>query len=299
MRKTIDLVERIAPTESNVLVRGESGSGKDVIAQLLHFKGSRSQGSYTKIDCGSLPQHLLESELFGYEKGAFTGATDKKAGRLEAADGGTLVLDEIGGLGLRAQAKLLRVIEDRTFERLGGVKPIRIDTRIVALTNLDLEGAVRRREFREDLLYRLNVLTVFVPSLRQRREDIPKLAAIMLKTAAHKHGRSARSISREALDLLMGYEFPGNARELQNMIERAVVACEETTVEPRHLPEFFRSAARVMQRQDKKPTLTELEESYIREILEFTRGQKTKAASILGISRKNLYEKIKRYGIEL
>lgn len=297
MRKAIELVERIAPTESNVLVRGESGSGKDIVAQLLHFKGSRSQGPFTKIDCSSLPQHLLESELFGYEKGAFTGATERKAGRLEAADHGTLVLDEIGGLGLRAQAKLLRVIEERTFERLGGVKPIRIETRIVALTNLDLEGAVKRREFREDLLYRLNVLTVFVPPLRERREDIPKLASIMIKASAHKHSKQVRAVSEEALDLLMGYEFPGNARELQNMIERAVVSCEGATIEPGHLPEFFRSAARVMQRKDKKPTLSELEESYIREILEFTRGQKTKAAAILGISRKNLYEKIKRYSI--
>jgi len=297
MQRALELVERVADTNANVLVRGESGTGKDIIAQLLHFKSGRSAGQFVKIDCASLPQELLESELFGYEKGAFTGAMERKLGRFEAADGGTLVLDEIASLGPAAQAKLLRVIDERCFERLGGTKPIKIDTRIIALTNVDLEDAVRRREFREDLLYRLNVVTINLPPLRERPEDIPKLAVFFARKSSAKHGKRL-SLSAEALDILRNYDWPGNVRELQNIIERAVITCESDKLETRHLPEYLRSALTMIKRADSKLTLAQLEEIYIREILEHTRGQKTRAAAILGISRKNLYEKIKRYGIE-
>jgi transcriptional regulator with PAS, ATPase and Fis domain len=298
MQRVLELVERVSQTDTTVLVRGESGVGKDLIAQQLHYQGKRASGPFVKIDCSSLPQTLLESELFGYEKGAFTGATEKKAGRFEAADGGTLVLDEIAGLSLTAQAKLLRVIEERKFERLGSTKPTSIDTRIVALTNVDLEDAVKRREFREDLLYRLNVVTVFVPPLRDRPEDIAKLVAEFIKQNAAKHGKKVYGITEEAVQLLAGYDYPGNARELHNIIERSVITCDAQDLELRHLPEFLRSSTRLIKQTENRPTLAQLEEAYIREILEFTRNRKTKAAAILGISRKNLYEKIKRYGIE-
>src|SRR5581483_5648044 len=298
MQRVLFRSERVSQTDTTVLVRGESGVGKDLIAQQLHYQGKRAAGPFVKIDCGSLPQTLLESELFGYEKGAFTGATERKAGRFEAADGGTLVLDEIAGLSLTAQAKLLRVIEERTFERLGSTKPTSIDTRIIALTNVDLENAVGRREFREDLLYRLNVVTVFVPPLRDRSEDISKLVAEFIKQNCAKHGKKVHGITDEAAETLAGYDYPGNARELQNIIERAVINCDAQELELRHLPDFLRSSSRLMKRVENRPTLAQLEEAYIREILEFTRNRKTKAAAILGISRKNLYEKIKRYGIE-
>jgi transcriptional regulator with PAS, ATPase and Fis domain len=298
MQRVLELVERVSQTDTTVLVRGESGTGKDLVAQELHYKSKRSNGPFVKIDCSSLPQTLLESELFGYEKGAFTGATEKKAGRFEAADGGTLVLDEIASLSLTAQAKLLRVIEERSFERLGGTKPTVIDTRIVALTNVDLEDAVKRREFREDLLYRLNVVTVFVPPLRDRTDDFARLVAEFVKQSATKHGKKVQGLTEEAASTLCGYDYPGNARELQNIIERAVITCDSTELELRHLPEFLRSSMRLIKKTESRLTLAQLEEAYIREILEVTRNQKTRAASILGISRKNLYEKIKRYGIE-
>ena len=226
MQRVMELVERVSQTDTTVLVRGESGTGKDLIAQQLHYQGKRAAGPFVKIDCSSLPQMLLESELFGYEKGAFTGATEKKAGRFEAADGGTLVLDEIAGLSLTAQAKLLRVIEERKFERLGSTKPTSIDTRIVALTNVELEEAVQRREFREDLLYRLNVVTIFVPPLRDRMEDFARLVADFVKLSATKHGKKVSGVTDEAAELLAGYDYPGNARELQNIIERGVITCD-------------------------------------------------------------------------
>jgi two-component system response regulator AtoC len=295
MQKVAELIDRVAATASNVLVLGESGSGKDVAARLIHDRSLRRNRPFVKIDCAALPEELLESELFGYEKGAFTGATESKPGRFEAADGGTLVLDEIGSLISSSQAKLLRVIEERSFERLGGKHPIKIDVRIIALANIDIKQAVRARAFRDDLYYRLAVVTIELPRLVDRLEDLPQLADEFVRQFASRSGRSGIRLSSAALEALSSYDFPGNVRELRNIIEHAVVTSNEDVIEPAGLPEYLRSAARLMHSRKAKPSLAELEAVYIREVLEHTRGNKTRAAEILGISRKNLYEKIRRY----
>jgi transcriptional regulator with PAS, ATPase and Fis domain len=289
----------VAGTDANVLVLGESGTGKDAVGRLIHDRSPRRERPFVKIDCAALPEELIESELFGYERGAFTGARDPKPGRFEGADGGTLVLDEIANLSSSSQAKLLRVIEERSFERLGGKQPIRIDVRIIALANVDLKEAVRARTFRDDLYYRLNVVTIELPRLAERAEDIAKLTQEFASHFAARSGRKSLRFSNDALLMLAEYEFPGNVRELRNIIEQAVLACDTETILPDHLPEYLRSAARMMRSKSHKPSLAELEAVYIREILEYTRGNKTKAAEILGISRKNLYEKMRRYGIGL
>jgi transcriptional regulator with PAS, ATPase and Fis domain len=297
MQAVAELIDRVAVTASNVLVLGESGTGKDATARLIHDRSPRRDCPFVKIDCSALPEDLLESELFGYEKGAFTGATELKPGRLEAAGGGTLVLDEIASLIPQSQAKLLRVIEERSFERLGGKQPIKIDVRIIALANVDIKEAVRARGFRDDLYYRLAVVTIELPRLIDRLEDIPQLADEFVRRFASRSGRPGVRLSSEALEALSGYDFPGNVRELRNIIEHAVLTTNQEVIEPDGLPEYLRSAARLMQSRRAKPSLAELEAVYIREVLEHTRGNKTRAAEILGISRKNLYEKMRRYKI--
>jgi len=297
MQKVAELIDRVAATGSNVLVLGESGSGKDAAARLIHDRSLRRDRSFVKIDCAALPEDLLESELFGYEKGAFTGANESKPGRFEAADGGTLVLDEITSLIPSSQAKLLRVIEERNFERLGGKQPVKIDVRIIALANIDIKEAVRARTFRDDLYYRLAVVTIELPKLIDRFEDLPQLAGEFVRQFASRSGRSGVRLSNEALEALTSYDFPGNVRELRNIIEHAVVTSTDDVIEVAGLPEYLRSAARLMQSRKTKPSLAELEAVYIREVLEHTRGNKTRAAEILGISRKNLYEKMRRYNI--
>src|SRR5256714_534345 len=226
MREAVRLAARVAQTDANVLVTGESGAGKDALALFIHQQSKRARAPYVKIDCASLPHELLEAELFGYERGAFTGATQAKPGRLEAAHKGTLVLDEIAHLTTDAQAKLLRVIERREFERLGGRRTVRVDARLIALTNVDLDDAVRRRAFRADLFFRLNVVRIHVPPLRERREDIAALARQFLKTYAAKHGRPARQLAADALKLLESYEWLGKLRELAHVLERAVIVGE-------------------------------------------------------------------------
>ena len=297
MQAVAELIDRVAVTASNVLVLGESGTGKDAIARLIHDRSPRRDRPFVKIDCAALPEDLLESELFGYEKGAFTGAGESKPGRLEAADGGTLVLDEIASLLPQSQAKLLRVIEERNFERLGGKQAIKIDVRIIALANIDIEEAVRARRFRDDLYYRLAVVTINLPRLIDRFEDIPELAGEFVRQFASRGGRLGVRLSSEAIDTLSNYDFPGNVRELRNIIEHAVLTTRQEVIAPDALPEYLRSAARLMQSRTMKPSLAELEAVYIREVLEHTRGNKTRAAEILGISRKNLYEKMRRYKI--
>jgi DNA-binding NtrC family response regulator len=294
MREALRLAGRVASTDANVLVTGESGAGKDAVALFVHAMSKRALGPFVKIDCASLPSELLEAELFGYERGAFTGATQAKPGRLEAAHKGTLVLDEIAHLTWDAQAKLLRVIERREFERLGGRRTVRVDARLVALTNVDLDDAVRRRAFREDLFYRLNVVRVRVPPLRERREDVEPLALKFLADYASKHGRPARRFDAEVLSALGAYDFPGNVRELANVVERAVVVAEGQSIGARELPEAVRAAAAAQTRRARRPTLAELEAEYIRETLEAVGGNKSEAARVLGISRKNLYERLAR-----
>jgi DNA-binding NtrC family response regulator len=295
MREALRLAGRVAATDANVLVTGESGAGKDALAFYVHAKSKRAAGPFVKIDCAALPGGLLEAELFGFERGAFTGATQAKPGRLEAAHKGTLVLDEIAHLSWDAQAKLLRVIERREFERLGGRRTVRVDARLLALTNVDLDDAVRRRALREDLFYRLNVVRIHVAPLRERGEDVAPLAEKFLGTFAAKHGRRARGFAPGALDVLAHYEFPGNARELANIVERAVIVSEGTRVAEEDLPEAVRTAAQVHARRAKRLTLAELEAEHVRETLAFAGGNKSEAARLLGISRKNLYEKLARY----
>jgi len=295
MQRVRELIEKVAITDANVLVLGESGTGKDLVARLIHEGSPRKIKPFVTIDCASLPEDLLESELFGYEKGAFTGAGDVKPGRFEAANQGTLVLDEIASLSQSSQAKLLRVIEERSFERLGGKQSIKIDVRIVALTNVDLKAAVRSNTFRADLYYRLNVVTIELPRLVDRIDDLSRLATIFASHFSARSGRSAPSVTTEALSLLSDYDFPGNVRELRNIIELSVLSTEGDQICPEHLPPYLRSAGRLMRSRKQKMTLAELEAVYISEVLEFTRGNKTRAADILGISRKNLYEKIRRY----
>ncbi len=299
MREAVRLAGRVAQTDANVLVTGESGAGKDALALFIHRQSRRAAAAYVKIDCAALPSELLEAELFGYERGAFTGATQAKPGRLEAAHKGTLVLDEIAHLSTDAQAKLLRVIERREFERLGGRRTVRVDARLIALTNVDLDDAVRRKAFRADLFYRLNVVRIHVPPLRERPEDLGALARQFLRTYAAKHGRRARQLGAGALELLESYEWPGNVRELAHVLERAVIVGEGERVEASALPESVRVAAALHLRRARRPTLAELEAEYIAETLAATRGNKSAAARALGISRKNLYEKIARYRLEV
>src|ERR1043166_26551 len=294
MREAVRLAERVAATSANVLITGESGVGKDAVAFYIHSHSSRASESFVKIDCGTLPSGLLEAELFGYERGAFTGATEGKPGRLEAAHKGTLVLDEIAHLSIESQAKLLRVIETREFERLGGRKTIKVDARLIALTNVDLNDAVKRQHFREDLYYRLHVVNIEVPPLRDRREDLAELATLFVQSYAAKHGRQVGDVSPEALALLAEYQFPGNVRELANTIERAVIVSTGKLIELEDLPEPIRIAVSLQRRRAEPQSLAEVEADYVTEILALAKGNKTEAARILGISRKNLYEKLAR-----
>ncbi len=295
MREALRLAGRVAATDANVLVTGESGAGKDALALFIHAFSPRALGPYVKIDCASLPGELLEAELFGYERGAFTGATQTKPGRLEAAHKGTLVLDEIAHLTMDAQAKLLRVIERREFERLGGRRTVRVDARLLALTNIDLDEAVRRRAFREDLFYRLNVVRILVPPLRERAEDVLPLAETLLESYALKHGRAARKFTPDALKVFGLYDFPGNVRELANIVERAVIFSNETEIGVEDLPAAVRlAAANAGAHGVQRLTLAELEAEYVRETLIVARGNKSEAARLLGISRKNLYERLAR-----
>jgi transcriptional regulator with PAS, ATPase and Fis domain len=295
MREAVGLAERVSSTDANVLITGESGVGKDLLASFIHSRSRRAAEAFVKIDCATLPGELLEAELFGYERGAFTGAVEARAGRFEAAQKGTVVLDEIAHLSTDAQAKLLRVIEAREFERLGGRKTIRLDARLIALTNVDLDAAVKAGRFREDLFYRLNVISIRVPPLRERKQDLSKLIQHYLKTYSVKHARKIERVSQPALAILQAYDYPGNARELANIVERAVIVAEVNWIDEHDLPAGLKAAVKVQQRKDKPMSLAQLEAAYISEMLAATGGNKTECARILGISRKNLYEKIARY----
>jgi two-component system, NtrC family, response regulator AtoC len=297
MRDALSVAARVAPTEANVVIGGESGTGKNLLARWIHDRSGRAAGPYVTIDCGALPENLLEAELFGYERGAFTGAVVAKPGRLEAAQGGTLVLDEVTALTTQAQAKLLRVIEERRFARLGGKRSLALDMRLITLAGVNLHDAVARRTFRADLFHRLNVVHIEIAPLRDRPTDILPLAKHFLARACARHARPPLQFSSEALEILKNYDFPGNARELMHAVERATLLVEDETVGVALLPDVMTSAAAAMRGRERKPTLAELEAVYIREILTHTRGQKKRAAEILGISRKNLYEKMQAYGI--
>lgn len=291
--KLLDQARRVAAADSTVLISGESGTGKDLLASLIHYLGQNPEQPLIKIDCAGLPATLLESELFGFERGAFTGATQRKRGRLELAESGTAVLDEVATLTLGMQAKLLRVIEEKKFDRLGGTKPIPVKARLIALTNVELEGAVARKAFREDLFYRLSVVPLRVPPLRERPADIAVIAKKLLEQLGEKHNKPRIRLSVAALRALEQYAFPGNVREMRNILERAIVQGDGNEIGLDDLPASIRAS----QEKPKKRSLEELEKDYIAEILDHTRGKKSKAAEILGISRKNLLEKRKKYGL--
>ena len=293
MQKIFDLIQDIAPTGSTVLITGETGTGKELAARALHTHSSRCEGPFVSVNCGSIPEHLMESELFGHLKGAFTDAKETRKGRLELAHGGTLFLDEIGEISMRMQIDLLRVLEDRVFYRVGGTQPIEIDFRVIAATNRDLEEAIKKGTFREDLFYRLNVISLEMPSLRVRKEDIPLLAEHFLHRFSQETNKAVELISREATDEMMLYEWPGNIRELENAIERAVVVCKGPKVMPDDLP-IFRPEYICIPPSN---TLMEVEKAHIQQILNENQWNISRSATILGIDRSTLYSKIKRYKI--
>lgn len=288
----LEMVRKAAGLPSTVLILGESGTGKDQLAQLLHFLGPRRHAPMVKIDCAALPAELLESELFGYEKGAFTGAYQAKQGRLELAGEGTLVLDEIAALSLPLQAKLLRVIEEKRFERLGGHTAIHIQARLLALTNVDLEKAVARRDFRADLFYRLFVLPMQVPPLRERRGDILPLAEHFLRELDHEH---AARLTAEARQALGQYGFPGNVRELRHLLSRALMMASGPELGADDFPAYVRQAAA---EAAPEKSLQEVEKEHIAAVLQRFRGRKQMAAAALGISPKTLLEKRRKYGLD-
>jgi DNA-binding NtrC family response regulator len=296
-RRVLDLAVKVAATSTTVLITGESGSGKDQLARLIHESSPRRDAPYLKIDCASLPPELVESELFGHEKGAFTGAVERKLGRLELARGGTIVLDEVAALVPPIQSKLLRVIEERTFERLGGTDTLRIDARLVALTNADLQRLVAAGRFREDLFHRLNVFTIAVPPLRQRPADILPLAEELLARLATVHARVGIAFDAAARRMLETYSWPGNVRELKNSIERALVFSSDAILRPEHFSDHIRIAAPSGAAVAALRSLEDIEREAIAATLEATHFKITKSAEILGISRKTLLEKRKKYGL--
>ena len=291
--RLLEQATKLAQTNSTLLIRGESGTGKDLLALIIHYLGPHADEPIINIDCASLPHELIESELFGYERGAFTGATHLKRGRMEMAEEGTLVLNEIAALTTPLQAKLLRVIEEHKLDRLGGTRPIPLRARLVSITNVDLEQAVARKAFREDLYYRLNVVPLVLSPLRERRGDILPLTEHFLAQLAEIHRRPKSKLSSQAAAALEIHDFPGNVRELRNILERAVIHGSGARIEPGDLPSYMQGKS-----SQRRQTLEALERAYIAEILDHTRGKKSKAAEILGISRKTLLEKRKRYKLD-
>jgi len=295
--RVLELARKVAEASTTVLITGESGTGKDQLARLIHELSPRRDAPFLKIDCASLPAELVESELFGHERGAFTGAEDRKLGRLELARGGTIVLDEVAALAAAVQSKLLRVLEERKFERLGGTETLRIDARLIALTNADLESAMAAGRFREDLYFRLNVLAIAVPPLRERPRDILPLAEHLLGRLATVHGRLNARLDHAARQLLENYSWPGNAREMKNVIERALIFSKDGVLRPEDFPESVRAVGAAGLPGSRLRSLEEVERECIRATLEATHYRITRAAEILGISRKTLLEKRKKYGL--
>lgn len=293
MKEVLSLIFRVAPTQATVLLTGESGTGKELLARAIHEASPRKNARFVAISCAAIPETLLESELFGYEKGAFTGAERAKPGKFELADRGTLFLDEVGDLPKTLQPKLLRVIQERELERLGGTRPIKTDVRLIAATNQDLEGKVKDGTFREDLYYRLNVVTIRIPPLRERREDVLPLAYHFLKKFSEEIKKPILGFTREAERLLLSYTWPGNVRELENAVERAVVLTRKNYIEVRDLP----IASPEMEEEPLR--LEEVEAKHIKRVLRMTGGNLSKASEILGIHRNTLREKMKKYRLSV
>lgn len=299
MNKVLDIVRRVSPTESTILITGESGTGKELIAREIHRHSLRRDAPLVVVDCGALVETLFESELFGHVKGSFTGAHETKHGRFEVADGGTIFFDEISSIGLNIQAKLLRVIQEREVNRIGSSKPIKVDVRILAATNENLADSVRKGKFREDLFYRLSVVPIHLPPLRERKEDIPLLVEHFLHKYNKKAKKNVENVSPRAVKALTEYDWPGNIRELENTIERAIVLSKGNDIELEDLMYHGISASSGMLNPvgGKYKTLEEMEKEYIRAVLRAQFGNKTRAADLLGIDRKTLWAKIKKYKI--
>jgi DNA-binding NtrC family response regulator len=309
MQEVFALVQQVAPSRAAVLITGESGTGKELAARAIHTLSPRRPGPFVAINCAALPDTLIESELFGHEKGAFTGAVERRAGCFELAQNGTVLLDEVGDMPIGTQAKLLRVLEDGRVRRLGGKAEIQLDVRVIASTNTPLEGAIREGRFREDLYYRLNVFPIPLPPLRERREDIPVLVSALLEDMNRKHGTKVTDAAPEFLERLSAYNWPGNVRELRNVLERAAILAGEGTLKPEHLPPGLGgtagpaavNAAASDENELRVPvgsTIEQAERALIELTLERTKNNKTRAAEILGISQKTLFNKLKEYGAQ-
>jgi Nif-specific regulatory protein len=300
MRQVYEQISQVARTNTTVLLRGESGTGKELIAHAIHYNSSRAKKPFIKVSCAALPHDLIESELFGYEKGAFTGAQTSKKGRFELADGGTLFLDEIGELNLATQIKLLRVLQEREFERLGSTVTIRSNIRLVAATNKDLEAAIAAGEFREDLYYRLNVFAIFVPPLRERKPDITLLADHFVEKFASEHGKKVKRIATPAIDMLASYHWPGNVRELANAVERAVVVCEGQVLHAHHLPPTLQTAeaSGTTQTTSLKEAMEAFEKDALLDALKSARGNRAKAARLLSTTERIFNYRVRKFGID-
>ena len=304
MQEVSRLIQKVAPSDTTALLLGESGTGKELFARAIHSLSNRKKGPYVAINCAAIPRELLENELFGSERGAYTGAVARKMGKFEIAQGGTIFLDEVGDLDIALQAKLLRVLQDRTFERLGGTKTITVDIRLIAASNSDLKKATEKKQFREDLFYRLSVFPITIPPLRDRREDIPELAEYFVKKYCAEMKKLKIRISREAMSLLDKYHWPGNVRELENTIERAIILCEGKKILPEHLAIRIPSPHEIRLREGAglkevgQHAQAEAERALIIRVLTQVRGNKRKASQALKIDYTTLFEKIKRYSID-
>jgi Nif-specific regulatory protein len=300
MRQVCEQVVKVARTNTTVLVRGESGTGKELIAQAIHYNSLRARKAFLKVSCAALPDTLIESELFGYEKGAFTGADQRKKGRFELADGGSLLLDEIGDINLATQVKLLRVLQEREFERLGGTESLKVDVRLIAATNKDMEAAVAAGTLRQDLFYRLNVFTIFVPPLRERKSDVLLLADHFVEKLSAEHGKPVKRISTPAIDALVAYHWPGNVRELQNVIERAVLVSDGQVIHLHHLPPTLQTAegSGTAASQPLGDAVAAFERDMIEDALKMARGNRARAARLLQATRRVVNYKIAQYNID-
>ena len=293
MRKVLEMIEMVAPTKATVLIQGESGTGKELVADAIHRLSPRKNGPFVKVNCAAIPESLVESELFGHEKGAFTHAVKRSRGRFEMADGGTLLLDEIGEITPAVQAKLLRVLQDGTFQRVGGEGTLKVDVRVIATTNRDLWKAVQEGKFREDLYYRLQVVPIYIPPLRERKEDIPLLVQHFLKMYGEREGKEGLTVSEKAMDILMDYDWPGNIRELENAVERAVILAKGKVLKPENF--FVGSMFRERELHGEATTLAEMERRLILRTLREEGGNRTRTAQRLGISVRTLRNKLRQY----
>jgi Nif-specific regulatory protein len=300
MRQVYEQIAQVAHTNTTVLIRGESGTGKELIAHAIHYNSPRDQKPFIKVNCAALPETLIESELFGYEKGAFTGANSLKKGRFELAEGGTLFLDEIGDINLSTQIKLLRVLQEKEFERLGGTSTVRANVRLITATNQDLEKAMAEGKFREDLYYRLNVFTIFVPPLRDRKADMLLLADHFLQKYSREHKKDIRRISTPAIDMLTAYHWPGNVRELENVLERAVLVCDSAVIHGHHLPPTLQTAqaSGTMTTLSLSEAVGAYEKDIVVDALKSTRGNRAKAARLLGTTERIINYKVRKYEID-